>query len=146
MFVFGGCFSPGSLSHRSWEPGRFFLQGRCCPHVPAAVIRLGLRVQSCGVSVSLLVDRLQGSEETEHEITGTRQGPPSPEQEPETVSGWAQGRHAPRPCDAVVPGWGQARERGRSRGGREREKRRRRQQLPLPLVSASPHPPLAPFI
>ena len=36
------------------------------------------------MSVSLLVNRLQGPEGTEHEITGTLQGLPSPEQRPET--------------------------------------------------------------
>lgn len=36
------------------------------------------------MSVSLVVNRLQGPEGTEHEITGTLQGLPSPEQRPET--------------------------------------------------------------
>lgn len=91
------------------------------------------------MSVSLLVDRLQGSEETEHKITGTRQGPPSPEQRPETVNGVGSGQTRTR--DLARSGarmGGQARERGEVEEG---ESVRKKRQPEAAAASASFLPP-----
>ena len=75
------------------------------------------------VSVSLLVNRLQGSEEPEQEITGTRQGPPSPEQRPETVNEVGLRADTPlRPDAQWYQDGGSGTGKWGGRGGRKREK------------------------